>query len=101
MLPDSVRLRGDKAEFSDTLAMALLDETVGSALACRHLVDLGYVEKDRVTSSYQRFRELYRSGDLSYIDHVWSLWMAFVLETWVSMMESRPGPVPAAAGAYA
>jgi asparagine synthase (glutamine-hydrolysing) len=96
VLPEGIRLRTDKAEFSETLAIALLDDTVAGTLACPHLVALGYVEKQRISGSYSSFLASYRGGNPSYINHIWGLWMAFVLETWVNMMETRSAAQPTA-----
>jgi asparagine synthase (glutamine-hydrolysing) len=89
VLPESVRMRTEKAEFSPLLAQVLLDPMVAGSLACRRLADRGLVDRLAVAAKYNEFKSLYEDGADGYVKHVWQLWMAFALETWVGMMENR------------
>jgi asparagine synthase (glutamine-hydrolysing) len=88
VLPESIRLRLDKAEFSSTLADALLDPVVAKGLSCPRLGSHGWIDRAAVAEKYRLFESLYRNGKSEYTNHVWDLWMPFVLETWVGMMET-------------
>jgi len=80
LLPEEVRTRGDKAEFSAVLAKTLLMPQIKAALACPRLVDHRWVDPLRINQAFTAFEAAYRGGDAGYGRYVWPLWMAFCLE---------------------
>lgn len=86
ILPESIRLRNDKAEFSGILAETLMGTEVSKCLTCVNLEARGWVDSVNVKKSYEDFCRLYKKGAIAYIDHIWPLWMALVLEVWISVM---------------
>lgn len=81
-LPESVRLRRTKGDFSHIFA-----ETM-SAVGFRNLVEnmaveqLGWVDGAQVRAMYLTMMDRYRRGDLRYVESIWPLWMIFGIELW-------------------
>lgn len=83
LLPESIRLRRSKADFSHVFAKAL--ERLGG----KHFFDslmlaqMGYVNGAAAGRAYATFIHGYRTGDRSYNTYMWSLWMVFAVEIWL------------------
>jgi hypothetical protein len=86
ILPESIRQRNDKAEFSNVLANTLITQEVRSWLSCPRLVAGGYVNGTEVQRRYEEFSKMYSQGSIAF-QHIWILWMAFIVEVWLSVLE--------------
>jgi asparagine synthase (glutamine-hydrolysing) len=94
LLPETVRTRFDKADFSHVFAETL--QSLGSegffdSLA---IASAGWVKLDEVRSKYQVLTRLYKAGDPSFISYIWHLWMVFGVEAWFQTVFVNPGAPP-------
>ena len=97
LLPESVRQRSTKADFSHAVANALQAQG-GEALFDTLAIDAaGWVDKGRLRALYRRMNELYARGAQEYADHIWPPWMAFGIELWYKT-RFHPGSGAAAPG---
>ena len=81
-LPETVRQRRTKADFSHLFAEALKalgGERLFDSLA---IMSMGWVDGVWVRRMYQQMTQLYARGDEGYARHVWPLWMVFGIELW-------------------
>ena len=82
LLPDVVRTRRDKAEFSDVMATAL-HSAGGQRLFKDFCVESStWVDGNRVRMMYEEMKQLHGSRDERYIHYVWPLWMVYTIELW-------------------
>lgn len=81
-VPDSSRLRQDKAEFSHLVAEALLTPSISGALRSLAIADRGWVSAEHVHAMLLETKRLYEVGSSDYRRHLWPLWMVFGVETW-------------------
>jgi asparagine synthase (glutamine-hydrolysing) len=82
LLPETVRTRIDKADFSHVFAETLRSlggEGLFDSLA---IASAGWVKLDEVRSKYQSLTRLYKAGDPGYISLIWHLWMVVAVELW-------------------
>lgn len=82
LLPEEVRNRPDKADFSHIFPeafQALGGYTLFDSLA---IAGEGWVKPDDIRLKYQEMVQLYRAEDPGYIQHIWNLWMVFAVEAW-------------------
>jgi asparagine synthase (glutamine-hydrolysing) len=82
LLPETVRTRADKADFSHVFAetlQALGGDGLFDSLA---IASVGWVKLDEVRSKYQTLTRLYKEEDPSFISYTWHLWMVFGVEAW-------------------
>lgn len=87
-LPDLVRERRDKAEFSAILAKTLLMPRMKEALDCPRLTAHGWVDPARLNQARVAFEAEYRGGETGYGRYAWPLWMALCLErTYAAIMD--------------
>ena len=84
IIPERIRQRADKADFSHTFPQAL--EVQGGEDLFRSLesASAGWVVEEQVRARYSQMKTLYAAGDAGYIRHNWPLWMAFGIEMWFS-----------------
>ena len=98
LLPASVRLRNDKADFSGLFVDAI--ETLGgeSFFTDLELTRRAWLDADEVVALYRRMHSRVGGGWAAYSDDAWSLWAIAGLEIWVrSMLEGRDGETGRAA----
>jgi asparagine synthase (glutamine-hydrolysing) len=92
-LPEVIRQRRTKAEFSHLFAeslTALGGERLFTSLA---IEAMGWVDGARVKRMYQQMAGLYAAGDQGYTKHVWPLWMIFGIELWFKTLFVDEGRV--------
>jgi asparagine synthase (glutamine-hydrolysing) len=91
LLPESVRNRRTKAEFSHTFAETL--RTQGGSILLNALLteELGWVRGEQVRSMYRAMIDLYGRGDSRYTHYIWPLWMIFGIEVWSSTVMDKKG----------
>jgi asparagine synthase (glutamine-hydrolysing) len=87
LLPESVRRRTDKADYSCLFADAL--EAMGGAVFFGNLVAArrGWVEPREVLALHRRMRARFEAGDEAYGDDAWKLWMIAGLDIWLRSLE--------------
>lgn len=83
LLPDLVRARTDKAEFTPTFVQAI--EALGGRACFGSLrsAEAGWVDAAAVRRIYQEMSALYSRGDQSYIPMADALWSVAALELWL------------------
>jgi asparagine synthase (glutamine-hydrolysing) len=82
VLPDSIRNRRDKADFSVLYARAF--ELFGGERAFRTMgiAATGWIVESEVMKVYREMSTAYRAGDERYGTLVWPLWMLLSIELW-------------------
>jgi asparagine synthase (glutamine-hydrolysing) len=88
VLPELVRQRQDKAEFSETLFRAVrrVRSSAGHKLSCERL---GWINGNRARTMQREMEQLHSAGDPAYIQLVWPLWMICALDIWLDGRQSR------------
>lgn len=91
LLPESVRQRRTKAEFSHTFAETLRTQGGSTLLGSLLTEKLGWVRGEQVRNMYRAMIDLYGKGDSRYTQHIWPLWMIFGIEMWLSAVFDKKG----------
>jgi asparagine synthase (glutamine-hydrolysing) len=91
LLPDLIRTRATKADFSHVFAQALQADDVRRIFARLMTEELGWVHGDRVRAMYRRMIDFYACGDNRYIQNTWSLWMIYGIELWLKTIVLQKG----------
>jgi asparagine synthase (glutamine-hydrolysing) len=86
LLPESVRQRRTKADFSHTFAETLQAYDGTQLLDSLVTERLGWVDGEEVRALYRRLTTLYAQGDERYIHHTWPLWMIVGIELWLNFV---------------
>jgi asparagine synthase (glutamine-hydrolysing) len=82
LVPESIRNRRSKAEFSPHFLKAF-EAIEGSAmLANLSIAKLGWLDVEKLTSIYIQMLERYHRGDRAYAGQMWLLWPVFAIEFW-------------------
>ncbi len=82
LIPESVRTRRTKAEFSHLFPQAyeiLNGESIFNSLA---VAEMGWINQAEASRLYQEMLQLYATGDTRYTAYSWTLWMIFGVELW-------------------
>lgn len=82
LLPETVRQRVSKADFSHTFVWAFQSQGGERLFDSLTIASLGWVDGAQVRALYQRMAQRYARGDEGYIHDVWPLWMIFAMELW-------------------
>jgi asparagine synthase (glutamine-hydrolysing) len=90
-MPELVRSRNDKAEFSSLIADVVSNRPLARDVQPSSLVSCGYIDGNRSRLIYENFCRNCESGTPDYSGDDWRLWMAMILEVWVSTMGSKIG----------
>ena len=87
LLPEVVRQRQDKAEFSETLFRAVrrMSASAGNRLWCEKL---GWIDGNRFRALQRKMERLHSANDRAYIRLVWPLWMVCALDMWLDDRQS-------------
>ena len=88
-LPDRVRRRNDKAEFTPTLVQTI--EHLGGAqfLSDLGVVDAGWINGPAIKQAYDEMRQLYSRGDESYIRLADAVWSVAAVELWYRVIQEH------------
>jgi asparagine synthase (glutamine-hydrolysing) len=81
-LPETIRQRVTKAEFSHVFAEALRTQGGEQLFGSLTTASMGWVEGEQVKTAYRDMARLYTGGDNRYTRHIWSLWLIFGIELW-------------------
>jgi len=88
-LPDVVRRRNDKAEFTPTLVQTI-EELGGAAfLADLRVSDAGWVDGPAIRQAYDEMTRLYSRGDESYIRLADAVWSVAAVELWYRVIQEH------------
>ena len=91
LLPEKVRQRTDKGDFShvfpEALALCLPD---AQALNTWRIVAEGWLDKGIAHRMLLSLQQLYAAGETGYTKYMWRLWMFYSVETWFRTLV--PGP---------
>ena len=84
LLPESIRQRRSKADFTHLYSAALGSVAIGNEKAFEKLAiaSLGWVSAEELRLMYQRMGRLYSHGDQGYWSYIWPLWMSFAVDLW-------------------
>jgi asparagine synthase (glutamine-hydrolysing) len=91
LLPETVRTRADKADFSHVFAETLQHLGGDGLFDSMAIASAGWVKSDVVRSEYQTLVRLYKAGDPSFISYTWHLWMVLGVEAWFQAMFVNSG----------
>jgi asparagine synthase (glutamine-hydrolysing) len=83
LLPESIRLRTSKADFSHTLARALQILGGERFIDSLEISRLGWVDKGRVLQMYRQMIAFYRGNNPAYWNLTRPLWFIFGTELWL------------------
>ena len=88
VLPEVVRQRQDKAEFSETLFRAVrrISMSADRKPWCERL---GWIDGNRLRTLQREMHRLHSAGDRAYIRFVWPLWMVCALDIWLDNRQSK------------
>jgi asparagine synthase (glutamine-hydrolysing) len=91
LLPESVRNRTTKADFSHTFVQALRTQGGARLFESLHTEQLGWVNGEEIRRLYRRMEDFYRAGDQKYTSETWPLWMVYGIELWLQAQTEREG----------
>jgi asparagine synthase (glutamine-hydrolysing) len=86
LLPESVRTRHDKADFSHCFVAPLRNDFVSDRLFNPAIAAEGWIDRDRTRALYRQTFRAYDARDNAYLSSVWYLWMIFGIELWFRTM---------------
>lgn len=84
-LPESVRQRTSKADFSHSVAEAFRDLGGEALFGTLASTPMRWVDKGQIGAMCRQLLRRYAQGDESYADHIWPPWMAFGIDLWYRM----------------
>ncbi len=82
-LPERVRTRRDKADFSHVFAEVLGTADVRPFFEAPVTASLGWLRRDHTRRTYERMAGAYAAGDATYTVYVRRLWMLLGIEIWL------------------
>ena len=86
ILPEEIRLREDKAEFSNVFGQALLRPEIIHILRLPYLKSLGWIRGEAIDLMYQALCKASNNGQPLYLANIWYLWNFIAVESWWSHM---------------
>lgn len=90
LLPETVRQRLTKAEFSHTFAQAF--DALGGDRLFRNLSTANWVNNEQARRLHQQMVQLYSQNDSGYKALTWPLWMILGVESWFTMIFNQSSP---------
>ena len=84
LLPETVRQRRTKAEFSHTFAQAF--DLLGGDRLFRSLSTANWVNSEQARRLHRQMAQLYSQNDSGYKALTWPLWMIVGIESWFTMI---------------
>jgi asparagine synthase (glutamine-hydrolysing) len=91
LLPDSIRLRKSKSDFSHLFAETLLLPEARARMEALRPAERGWVDAEKIGEDYREMRRLHGAGDPAYAARAWPLWMALALDLF---LEAATSSVP-------
>lgn len=81
-LPEKVRLRAGKADFSHLFAETLETPEIRELFSSLQIAANGWVEASELARMHSRMSDMYHRADSGYYRGCWELWMAAGIELW-------------------
>lgn len=91
LLPDSVRNRNTKADFSHIFVQALRTQGGARLFESLKTEQLGWVNGEEIRLMYRRMDAYYQAGDQRYTSATWPLWMVYGIELWLRALTEQEG----------
>ncbi len=82
LLPEAIRLRQSKAEFSPVFTNMFENSGGQGLFSSLAISSLGWVDGERVRAKYRQMVALQQSGDPTYTQHTCPLWMIYGINAW-------------------
>lgn len=82
LLPDEVKKRHDKAEFSYFFGQSFLHPIFERNMNELTIAANGWIEKDKLLTSYRNIQEWFRKQPTKACSKIWHTWFAFATELW-------------------
>jgi asparagine synthase (glutamine-hydrolysing) len=82
LVPESIRMRRSKAEFSHIFANAIERSGGESFFSSLEIASRGWVDSEELKRAAAYFVNGYRSGNRHYNTYVWQLWAVLGIELW-------------------
>jgi asparagine synthase (glutamine-hydrolysing) len=82
LLPETIRQRLTKADFSHVFAEALRAQGGERLFDSLIIASMGWVNGERVREMYRELSQLYAAGDRRYSRYIWPLWLVYGIELW-------------------
>jgi asparagine synthase (glutamine-hydrolysing) len=89
LLPERVRQRSTKADFSHVFPRALRAQGAARLFDSLRIASLGWVDGEQVPAMYNQMQSLHSRANPGYINYNWPLWMIFGIELWASAALDR------------
>ena len=86
LLPETIRQRLTKADFSHVFAEALHGQRGERLFDSLAIASMGWVDGGWVQTAYRDMAQLYARGDEQYSRYIWPLWFIFGIELWFNMV---------------
>lgn len=91
LLPESVRNRTTKADFSHTFVQALRAQGGARLFESLQTERLGWINGEEIRRMYRRMDDHYQAGDQRYTSATWPLWMVHGIELWLRAVTKQEG----------
>lgn len=91
LLPESIRSRSTKADFSHIFVQALRTQGGARLFESLRTEQLGWIDGEEIRRMYRRMDEYYRAGDQRYTSGTWPLWMVYGIELWLQALTESEG----------
>lgn len=91
LLPESVRNRNTKADFSHIFLQALRSQGGARLFESLQTEQLGWINGEEIRRMYRRMENDYRIGNQRYASSTWPLWMVYGIELWLRALTEPEG----------
>jgi asparagine synthase (glutamine-hydrolysing) len=82
LLPQEVKNRSDKAEFSYFFGQAILHPAFENNINELTIATIGWIDKEKLLKTYRQTRESLINNPTSPCYRIWPIWFAFAVELW-------------------
>jgi len=90
LLPEKVRGRLSKGEFSSVFIQALLRRGEEHPFDSLEILHRGWMDVGKICTMYDEAVKLYRLGNERFASHVWTLWTIVGLDLWLNNIAESP-----------
>jgi asparagine synthase (glutamine-hydrolysing) len=94
LVPEKIRQRFTKADFSHAFADAFLSLGGERLFDSLTIANLGWINESQVRAMYRKMMHGYSQGDVGYVSYVWRLWMIVGINLWYDTVFLRKSLVP-------
>ena len=86
LLPDKVRNRSDKAEFSYFFGQTFLLPEFEKNMTELKIADNGWIQKEALLESFRKAQDHFTHSPAQSYNKIWQLWFAFAIEVWYTSL---------------